>query len=529
MDNTILATGVVVIDNNGIIINSNEEAKIYLNSNEIIGSKFSKYKSIISELTVKSFNLDDCTINIISKFDEAVFYSTIINASYDEIFVTDNKGVAIFCNNSFEKNYGVSKHKIIGKHVNYLVENGYTDVTYVDQVIKFKRPMTFEQKTKPGKTILNTCMPVLDKNNEVKYVVENCRDITEIEQLKNNLFHIKKELNSYKKELEELNFKEGSKSIDFTSPQMKSIYKVIDRFASKEINVLILGQTGTGKSSIAKYIHEASNRKNGPFITINCSSINKELIESELFGYSAGAFTGALKGGKIGLVQLADKGTLFLDEIGELPLNVQVKLLELVQEKTYISVGDVVIKRVDTRIIAATNQNLKELMENGSFRQDLYYRLAGVTLTLPPLSERKEDLLMLLTHFINHFNIKHNLNTNFSQDATAMLLNYKWPGNIRELEHLTEFLVLNAQGKTVQVYDLPLNIVNGNEAGKVKAKQYDKIQLNKNLKELLEDEERKIITEYYSKYNSSYKLSKVLGISQSTANRLIQRYLRRIN
>ncbi|MGD9567675.1 MAG: sigma-54 interaction domain-containing protein [Sedimentibacter sp.] len=525
MSDIILATGAVIVDNNGIIINSNEEAKSFLNSDSIIGSKYSKYKSILSNLSVKSFKLDDSTIYLISKFDEAVFYSTIINASYDEIFVTDSKGVAIFCNNSFEKNYGVSKHKIIGKHVNYLVENGYTDVTYVDQVIKYKRPMTFEQKTKPGKTILNTCMPVLDKNNEVKYVVENCRDITEIEQLKNNLFHINKELNNYKKELEELNFKEETKIINFTSPQMKSIYKIVDKFASKEINVLILGQTGTGKSSIAKYIHESSNRKNGPFITINCTSINKELIESELFGYSAGAFTGALKGGKIGLVQLADKGTLFLDEIGELPLYVQTKLLQLVQEKTFIPVGDVVIKRVDTRIIAATNQDLKGLMEKSGFRQDLYYRLAGVTLTMPPLSERKDDLLMLMTHFINHFNNKHNLNTRFSQDAMSMLLNYKWPGNIRELEHLTEFLVLNSQGKTVQVYDLPLNIVNSNnESAKDDTKKEDIKLLNNNLKDLLEEEERRIIKEYYSQFNSSYKLSKALGISQSTANRLIQKH-----
>lgn len=525
MSDTILTSGVVIIDINGIIINSNEEAKVLLNSDSIVGSKLSKFKSLLSNLSVKSFKLEEFTIYIISKFDDAVFYSTIINASYDEIFVTDNIGVAIFCNDSFEKNYGVSKEKIIGKHVNYLVENGYTDVTYVDQVIKYKRPMTFEQKTKPGKTILNTCTPVLDKNNEVKYVVENCRDITEIEQLKNNLFHIKKELNSYKKELRELNYNKETKIINFTSAQMKSIYMVIDKFASKEINVLILGKTGTGKSSIAKYIHEVSNRREGPFITINCSSINKELIESELFGYSAGAFTGALKGGKVGLVQLADKGTLFLDEIGELPLNVQVKLLELVQEKTFIPVGDVVIKRVDTRIIAATNQNLKELMDNGGFRQDLYYRLAGVTLTMPPLSERKEDLLMLLTHFINHFNTKHNTNTRFSQEAMSMLLNYKWPGNIREVEHLTEFLVLNSQCKTVQVYDLPLNIVNSNNDGIKDNIKKEHINLsNKNLKNLLEDEERRIINEYYLHYNSSYKLSKALGISQSTANRLIQKH-----
>ncbi len=520
MTESIISPGVIITDNNGIIINSNNASNTYLKSNNIIGIQFSKFESILSSLSVRNYKLEDSTIHIFSKYDEATFYSTIISASYDEIFVTDNKGIAIFCNNSFEKNYGISKHKILGKHVNYLVENGYADVTYVDQVIKYKTSMTYEQKTKPGKIILNTCTPVFDNVGDIKYVVQNCRDITEIEQLKNNLFTIKKELNSYKKELRDINYEKQSKIINFTSLKMKPIYEIIEKFGPKEINMLILGQTGTGKSSIAKYIHESSNRKNGPFITINCSSINKELIESELFGYSSGAFTGASKGGKIGLVQLANNGTLFLDEIGELPLYVQTKLLELVQEKTFIPVGDVVVKTVDTRIIAATNQNLKELMDKGDFRLDLYYRLAGVTVAIPSLVERKDDLLMLLTHFINRFNIKHNLKTNFSQEAIEVLLNYSWPGNIRELEHLVEFLVLNSQCKSVEVYDLPINIVNSSSDKKTENKKL----LNKNLKDMIEDEEGRIIREYYIQYNSSYKLSKKLGISQTTANRLIKKY-----
>ncbi|MDF2839981.1 MAG: putative sigma54 specific transcriptional regulator [Clostridia bacterium] len=518
MGETVLAPGVLILDNNGMIINSNSTAMTYLNMNNIIGKKF--IKTMLSTYSTRTYKLEDMTIVIFTKYDEAIFYSTIINASYDEIFVTDNKGIAIFCNNSFEKNYGVSKQKILGKHVNYLVENGYADVTYVDQVIKYKSPMTFEQKTKPGKTILNTCTPVFDSSAELKYIVQNCRDITEIEQLKNNLFNVKKELNNYKKELEDINYDKESKIINFTSPQMKSIYKIVDKFGPKEINMLILGQTGTGKSSIAKYIHECSSRKDGPFVTINCSAINKELIESELFGYSAGAFTGALKGGKVGLVQLANKGTLFLDEIGELPLYVQTKLLELVQEKTFIPVGDVVIKRVDTRIIAATNQDLKTLMDQGDFRVDLYYRLAGVTLTLPPLFERKEDLLMLLTHFMKHFDIKHNLKTTFTNEAIEILLSYSWPGNIRELEHLVEFLVLNSQGKAVQIHDLPISIVNSSRDRKHK----DCSLIDRSLKDLMESEERRIVREYYSQYQSSYKLSKVLGISQTKANRLIQKH-----
>lgn len=520
MVNKIFYPGIIITDDEGVIVNFNEEINQYIKSENIIGTNIKEYDTQLSNYHHDVYKLNGLCMYMVNKVDDSDFFLSVINGSYDEIFVTDNKGTAIFCNNAFEKNYGISKDKVIGKHVRYLTEKGYNDVTHVDEVIRQKKAITFEHKTKIGKTILNTSTPVLDNNGDVMYVVKNGRDITEIEKLRNSLYTAEREIDDYKKTVNRINLKKQAKTVGFESPQMKTVYNIIERFASKDINILLLGQTGTGKSSIAKYIHEHSSRKDGAFVTINCSSINKELLESELFGYSSGAFTGASRSGKIGLVQLSDKGTLFLDEIGELPLSVQSKLLELVQEKTFIPVGDVVIKRVDTRIIAATNQNLDELMEKGLFRTDLYYRLASVAISLPPLSERKEDLSMLIEHYINFFDAKHETKTYLSKDTISALLNYSWPGNIRELEHLLEYLVLYSQGKEIQLNDLPINIVNtaGNEAPVLKK------VINKKLKDILEDEKKRVVSEYYKQYDSSYKLSDALGISQTTAYKLIKKY-----
>ena len=242
------------------------------------------------------------------------------------------------------------------------------------------------------------------------------------------------------------------------SPGLVEIYNVLERVADTPTTILITGESGTGKELVARALHEHSSRRDRPFIKVNCAAIPKELIESELFGYERGAFTGAVSS-KPGRFELANGGTLFLDEIGEIPVEMQVKLLRALQESEFERVGGVKTLRVDVRLVAATNRDLKRLIANGSFREDLFYRLNVVPLRLPALRERSADIPLLLEHFLTKFNerLKKSV-TGCSEEAMTALRNYAWPGNIRELENVVERAVLFSDEKVIRLQDLPLEL-----------------------------------------------------------------------
>jgi two-component system response regulator AtoC len=239
------------------------------------------------------------------------------------------------------------------------------------------------------------------------------------------------------------------------SPAMKAIYEMVAKVADSPSTVLITGESGTGKELIAKALQRGSSRRDKPLIKVNCAAIPKDLVESELFGYERGAFTGAV-GSKPGRFELADGGTLFLDEIGEVPVEMQVKLLRALQESEFERVGGIKTLRVDVRLIAATNRDLKALIAEGRFREDLYYRLAVVPICLPPLRERREDIPLLVRHFIQKYDERLGKHVEGMEDeALQLLLGYSWPGNIRELENLMERSVLFADGPLIQANALP--------------------------------------------------------------------------
>lgn len=515
----ILTYGLVTTDSNGIILNFNDIAKVMLKCENLHGKSINEFEKFFDSFYIGFTKMLNQNVYIIKNKKENEFWDIVLQDAHDEIFITDKNGVALYCNNAFEKHYGLSKEEMIGKNVKYLEDNQYTDKIFMPIVLKTKKQLTFEQKTKTNRTILNTSTPIMDENNEVLYVVENCRDITELQNLKSNLSKTLNELQVYKSESKFSVNVFNYKTYNFTSPKMHDVEKAISNLASKDINMLILGQSGTGKTFIAKKIHEKSNRASGPFITINCTTIPENLLESELFGYSKGAFTGASNNGKRGLVELSNSGTLFLDEIGELPLYVQSKLLELVQEKTFLPVGDTKLKYVDTRIIAATNKDLMQLVSENKFRNDLYYRLSVATINIPPLNELSQDIERLVDFYLRFYNDKHSLNVDIDKHTREILLKYKWPGNIRELEHLIEFLVLTSTANMIKADDLPNHILKTSNA--VKHFLYEEAN---SLDSLIEDEERKIIQNMYVFYNSSYKLAEKLKISQSKANRLIRKY-----
>ncbi|GAU78515.1 sigma-54-dependent Fis family transcriptional regulator [Fusibacter sp. 3D3] len=446
------------------------------------------------------------------------FYKRILETSHDEIWVSDHEGKTIYCNKAFERNYGMKREEIMGKTAMYLVENGYSDQTPITEVLKSKKPCTLPQKTVTGINLMITATPVVNRQGDIEFVVANTRDITELEQLKRDMTTQTDQLDRYKQEIDVIRKQNVFQPSlhQFKSHTMTRLYETIERIAATMATVMIQGESGTGKTEIAKLIHQRSHRVEGPFITINCSAIPNELFESEFFGYESGAFTGAKAKGKKGLVELADKGTLFLDEIGEIPILMQSKLLQFIQEQSFTKVGGDKLCSVDTRIIVATNRNLLERVHEKLFREDLYYRLSVVSVELPPLRERREDIDSLVQYFLNKYASDYSVEKKMTANALKHLKHHTWQGNIRELQNLIHNLVLMTTGTVIQVSDLPPSMLVDI------APKMDDIDLD----HIVSLYEGAIVKACYDASKSSYKLAKALNISQSRAIRLIKKYVK---
>lgn len=447
----------------------------------------------------------------------------ILDNSYDVIFATDSNGIIIYANKACEKYYGIKPSDIIGKDPWQFMEKAGCYPPTAPITLHNKNRNTLEQSTRTGAKLIVTNTPIYDKAGNIEILVQNCRDVRQLEDTKRDLEQTKELLARIQNEVEVLRQKQlQNAKLIANSSQMKELIKLVERVAPIDINVLILGETGTGKSALAKNIHRISSRQNGPFISINCAAIPEELIESELFGYLGGAFTGALQKGKKGLIELADGGTLFLDEIAELPLRLQGKILELIQERHFIPVGGSQVKTVDCRIISATNRNIQEMIENGTFREDLYYRLNVIELELKPLRERPDDTMALIYYFLNQFNKKYKKEHSISPECRDILLDYSWPGNIRELENIIERLVVIVEDSIIEVCHLP-KIFSEAFSKKIQLMEESELQ-SENLDMAIDQLEHKIILEAFSKYGSSRKVARALNISQSRAHRLIEKY-----
>ncbi|AXU45961.1 sigma-54 interaction domain-containing protein [Clostridioides difficile] len=467
------------------------------------------------------------------------FYQKILEASHDEICVSDDKGIIIYCNKAFEENYGLKKEDILGKNVSFLEDSGYSTKSPIPIVLKTKTKFSLEQDTQAGKKLIITATPIFDENGNLEFTVENCRDITELNNIKNKLEDTKKQVKKYKSEVETL-YRTALRIEDTVIMDgivMRPIINTVNHVSKTDVSVLLLGESGTGKSSLARYIHHNSNRSNGPFITINCATISPQLLESELFGYTSGAFTGASTKGKVGLVELANGGTLFLDEIGDIPQNLQAKFLQLIQDRTFTPVGSLKNKKVDIRIISATNADLVSKVKEKKFREDLYYRLNVIEIKLPPLRERRDNLVEIIKYYFNRYSSDFNLNKTISKEAMDAIANYGFPGNIRELQNIIQKILLTCTDNHITIDDLPniltKNIHITNNGNKTHISQINKVIIsdskstnykNKNFDTLIKEYEKNIILDAYEKFGSSYKVAKHLEISQSKANRLIRKY-----
>jgi two-component system nitrogen regulation response regulator NtrX len=300
------------------------------------------------------------------------------------------------------------------------------------------------------------------------------------------------------------------------SKVMQELNALINRVAPSNAKILVYGESGTGKEVIARLIHARSARSAKAFVKFNSAAIPKELIESELFGFEKGAFTGATARKK-GKLEEADQGTLFLDEITELPFDTQVKLLQVLQERQFLKVGGIRPVTVDFRLVTATNRDIAECVKAGKFREDLFYRLYVVPIEVPPLRERRDEILPLLQYYINYYNKKYDTCKSFSLQAVSLLRHHDWPGNIRELKNIVERLAVTSLEEVIS-YKSVLSAFGHNE-------KISYVSSDKKLSDLMEEFEQDIITQCYKELGSSYKVAARLGISQRTALRKINKYM----
>ncbi|WP_027365152.1 sigma-54-dependent Fis family transcriptional regulator [Desulfotruncus alcoholivorax] len=445
----------------------------------------------ISELELVSKELSETT----ELYEEL---NAVISSSYDGIVVLDKNGNVAQVNNAFTK---------MGLSINETI------YALAQKAMAKKGAVTKAHRLQSGKELLLTANPVRrnNKSNNTKVVV-NCRDITELNNLRREVKASKELYEVYHSELETLRTKYLGHTLVCDSPAMRNVLDLAVRVAKVDSTILILGESGVGKDVVTRLIHKASKRSGQPFIRVNCGAIPENLLESELFGYEPGAFTGASREGKPGLLELAHKGTLFLDEIAELPLALQVKLLNVIQEREVTRLGGIKAVEVDIRLIAATNQNLEEMVGKGKFRSDLYYRLNVVPITIPPLRERSSDIPALVVHFLRKFNEKYHLNKSIAADAMDYLSGYHWPGNVRELENLIERLMVINTHDIITAKDLPLVFLQtGQTTGKTAGSQGL-------------GSEKELIAELYQRMRSTRKVAEVMGVNQSTVVRKMKKY-----
>lgn len=432
----------------------------------------------------------------------------------DGLVLADERGVVLRVNKAYKSMTGIADEEYRGKHVHDLIVEGYIGRSVSDIVIDRKARYSIVD-IRNGRELLLTGNPVFNDKDEIIRVITVVRDTTELSDLKQKLAESEAARDSYYEELKNLRAQLPYLKIVANGPALKQRVELALHVAQVDSNVLILGESGVGKDLFARLIHRASKRALKPFIEINCGAIPGNLLESELFGYEAGAFTGALKQGKAGLIELAQGGTLFLDEVGDLPLDLQVKVLKAIQNKQITRVGGTKTIALDVRILAATNRDLEQMVREKTFRQDLYYRLNVVPIKLPPLRERPEDIVPLVTEFLLKFNTRYGYQKWIHQDVMNCLMSYDWPGNVRELENTVERLVVTCRDDCINLDSLH---------GFSQSFALSSCASLSLLKETRDQEERQLIMDAYNQTGSTRKTAEVLGISQSSVVKKMKKY-----
>ena len=445
-------------------------------------------------------------------------FRIIADHIYDGIYITDGSGKTLYVNSAYTRITGIGAEEVVGKYVADLMAAGIYKNAVAPEVIHQKKQVNSMGKSlRNGTAMLITGSPVMDEAGTVKKVVVVDREITDLLSMKAELETTQRQMQAVEKdkvknklEIEHLRKLQLKENFIGKSTEMKTVEKLIHHVAKLDVTVLITGETGVGKEIVANEIYINSTRNSAPFIKVNCAAIPGTLLEAELFGYAKGAFTGASSTGKLGLFELADKGTLLLDEIGDMPLELQSKLLRVIQHKEVTHIGGRKPISLDVRILAATHHDVKELVKQGRFREDLYYRLSVFPIEIPPLRARLEDIETLSLHFLSLYSAKYTKSIAIDQAALDLLKQYPWPGNVRELQNIIERLVIvsdaNASINTDQIGVL-LNLDSS----------YSELLVEEiGLKEIVQNIEKKTIEKALIHAGSTRKAAKLLRIDQST-------------
>ena len=457
--------------------------------------------------------------------------SAIIEHSFDGIFITDKNAKVLRINHAYEDITGLKSEEVLGKNMADLVKEKLISQSGSLIVARTKKPVTLQQRFKSGKEALVTSSPIFDKNGTLIMIVTNVRDLTEIYNLKEIVQEKTDAMERLRLELAHIQNPESEQEVIAKDETTLAAILLANRVAPMDTTVILLGETGVGKEVMARYIYQHSHRVKNSFIKVNCGAIPESLIESELFGYESGAFTGANRSGKIGLFELANKGTLFLDEIGELPKDMQVKLLRALQEQEIMRIGGTKPIKINVRVIAATNRNLEDMVKKGEFREDLYYRLTVFPISIPPLRLRKKDITPLALSFLTKLNQKYNFKKYFSDISIQLLNEYNWPGNIRELKNIVERAIIISSSDEICPEDLHLlhqsqPIIISSPAHPDTRQQTDEssIQFPVDLQDTLARIEYQYVATAYQQFGNVRDAAHASGITPSTFVRKRKKY-----
>ncbi|MFB4164273.1 sigma-54 interaction domain-containing protein [Alteribacillus sp. JSM 102045] len=435
-----------------------------------------------------------------------------LESAYDGIVIVDCNGKIQYMSNNYCRFLDVDRNKVMGEHVTNVIEN-----TKMHLVVQTGKQDIADLQFLRGDYVIANRIPIVENEKIVGAIGTIVfRDLGEWKRMNSHIKGLLAELNFYRNEWQETNgLKYSLNDLIGKSHEIEDLKENVKKIAGSDISVLIRGESGTGKELLAHSIHQLSERSNKPFVKVNCGSIPEHLLESELFGYEEGAFTGAKKGGKIGKFQIADRGTIFLDEVGDMPQHMQIKLLRVLQEKEFEPVGSLQSKKVDVRVITATNRPLEKMIRNKLFREDLFYRINAVQLIIPSLRDRTEDISLLGDHFLKKATARIGKRvTSFHPEALSLMEQYDWPGNVRELENVIEAGIHLSNDEIFGTGCLPDYLKN------------QKWEVEKqSLKEIVEETEKKVIKSVLKRVQFDKKeAAKILGIGKSSMYEKIKRY-----
>lgn len=452
-------------------------------------------------------------------------FDEILELSDDGFVVVDKKGIITDINDQYCKYLKTTKENAIGKCIKEIIPNTKMLDIVRDAYKEEGAILRLQEKRDDVEdaTFLVNRSCVFNENKEVIAGVAQVKFRLQTLDSAKKLIQEYAEFEFYKEEYMRNN-NSGYFSFDNVigkSPKFRELKKKGMKAARTSFSVLLTGETGTGKEVFASAIHYSSDRREKPMISINCAAIPSELLESELFGYEDGAFTGAKKGGKKGKFELANNGTLFLDEIGDMPLCMQAKLLRVLQEKEVEKIGEYKPIPVDVRIIAATRKNLHEMMKNGEFREDLYYRLNVINIEMIPLRERREDICDLASHFLNQLNRDYKTGITLSKEVSECFRTYSWPGNVRELDNVIKSAYAACENFIIQLSDLPSKMVSRHKLDAFKETEGSRKKLN----QMMEEYEKEILEETLKRNGGNCQKAAVeLGIHRSVIYKKISKY-----